>query len=143
MKLVHRAHPALRAAAAEVPFKTDVSWLIIVMWAEMTQGRGCGLAANQLGELDRVIVVHVDNFKQEIINPVITKRYGGKTTSREGCLSFPGITAPMIRDRQIIVEGFDRYWKPIKRKLKGRAAICVQHEVDHLDGVTIEGFPYD
>ena len=140
MKLVYGAHGALHAIAREVPqHDMSVTLLIVDMWRLMYQHRGIGLAANQVGELQRVIVVHADSFKQAIINPIITKFYGGQTTSKEGCLSFPRLTVPMVRSRKIIVEGFDENWKPIKCKLKGLAAYCVQHEVDHLNGITIAG----
>lgn len=107
----------------------------------MYQGRGVGLSANQVGELKRIIVIHADGFKQVIINPVIIKTYGGKSTQKEGCLSSPGLQVVKVRFKQIIVEGFDENWKPIKRKLKGLAARCVQHEIDHLNGVTINDKP--
>jgi len=137
MKLVYGA---LHTIAHEIPqHDMSVMLLIVDMWRLMYQHRGIGLAANQVGELQRVIVVHADSFKQAIINPVITKSYGGQTTSKEGCLSFPRLNVPMVRSRKIIVEGFDQNWKPIKRKLKGLAAYCVQHEVDHLNGITIAG----
>ncbi len=130
-------HPALTSSAKQVEHGANINDLIDSMWALMYSARGIGLAANQVGILDRVVVVHANGFKQELVNPVITKSYGGKVTSKEGCLSFPGVQAKMLRSKQIIVEGFDRDWKPIKRKLKGLAAYCVQHEIDHLDGKTI------
>lgn len=106
------------------------------MWQVMYHGKGIGLAANQIGETRRIIVIHAKGFKQAIVNPVITKSYGGKVMNQEGCLSFPGRTAKILRSKQIIVEGFDQDWKPVKRKLKGLTAYCVQHEVDHLNGVS-------
>ena len=138
MRLVYKGHQALNTIAAEVSYREDVTLLINLLWANMTQHRGVGLAANQIGLLQRVIVVHTVAFKQAFINPIITKRYGGQTTSCEACLSFPELyNVPMVRSRQIIVEGFDENWEPVKRKLKGLAAMVVQHEVDHLNGVTI------
>lgn len=130
-------HPALSAVCKEVDSKENVSGTIGLMWQAMYQGKGCGLAANQIGEDRRIIVIHANGFKQVIVNPVITKSYGGRVISKEGCLSFPGVTAKVMRHKQIIVEGFDQDWKPVKRKLKGLAAYCVQHEVDHLNGKTI------
>lgn len=85
----------------------------------------------------RIIVVNVNQLKQEFINPVIVKTRGSKTLSVESCLSFPGIQVKMWRYKDIIVEGFDRDWTPIRRKLKGLNACVVQHEVEHLDGITI------
>lgn len=132
-------HPALTSTAEEVPEGANVRELIDSLWAVMYASKGIGLAANQVGVLDRVIVVHANGFKQEFINPVITKKYGGQLLSKEGCLSFPGVETKMLRNRHVIVEGFDRDWKPVKRKLKGLAAYCAQHEIDHLNGKTIIG----
>lgn len=128
---------SLHVPAFEVASGEDVSALINDMWRLMYEHKGIGLAANQVGELRRVIVVHAKGFKQAFINPVIVRRYGGRKAEREGCLSFPGATVTKVREVQIIVEGFDQDWNPIRRKLKGLAARCVQHEVDHLDGKNI------
>lgn len=136
--IVTGQHPALHLIATEVPYKTDVSTLIDTMWDTMCHDHGIGLAANQVARMIRVIVVDANGFKQELINPVITKSYGGKSTAKEGCLSVPGKSITKVRDKKIIVEGFDRNWNPVRRKLKGLAAICVQHEIDHLNGITIE-----
>ncbi len=132
-----KGNPILHAVAEPVPDKAQVKSLIHLMWSVMYENKGIGLAAPQIGDSVRVIVVDANGFKQEIINPVIVKRYGGKHRAREGCLSYPGASVLVVRDKQIIVEGFDQDWKPIRRKLKGLAARCVQHEVDHLDGITI------
>lgn len=87
--------------------------------------------------LKRVIVIQTKGFRQVLINPVITGGYGGKSKQKEGCLSFPRLLVQKIRNKQITVEGFNEYWKPVTRKLKGDAARCVQHEIDHLNGITI------
>lgn len=130
-------HPALTSIAKEIPKGESIHFLIGMMWDLMYRNKGIGLAANQIGELKRVIVIHANGFKQELINPVITKRYGGKVMNKEGCLSYPLLQVKVSRYKQVIIEGFDRDWRPIKRKLKGLAAYCAQHEVDHLDGITI------
>lgn len=115
----------------------DIKSLLLSMWVIMYQGKGCGLAANQIGSNKRVIVVdNGSGLKLALINPVIVKRYGGKSTLKEGCLSFPGKQALVVRDKQIIVEALDQNFKPIRRKLKGLASRIVQHEVDHLNGIS-------
>ena len=93
--------------------------------------------ANQIGILKRVIVVDTGDFRQAFVNPTIERRYGGLHTQREGCLSYPDKTVPMVRAKQIIVTGWDEHWRPLRFKLKGFNARVVQHEVDHLDGRTI------
>lgn len=97
---------------------------------------GVGLAANQVGETKRIIMIDNGGFKAVILNPVITRRYGGQVNSKEGCLSFPGKLALVVRHKQITVEGYDTDWIPVAFKLKGVNAIVVQHEVDHLDGIS-------
>lgn len=126
----------LKQVAEEVPQFEDCMDLIKDMWNVMFQGRGVGLAANQVGVLKRIIVVQNKGFRQVLINPVITKGHG-KLKQKEGCLSFPRLLVNKIRHKQITVEGFNEYWKPVKMRLKGMDARIVQHEVDHLNGVTI------
>jgi peptide deformylase len=130
-------HQMLRATCKPVDPNDNIGPILDDMWELMYASKGCGLAANQVGVDLRMVVVHAAGYRQEIINPVITKAYGGWVKATEKCLSVPGKQAIMLRYKQIIVEGFDREWKPIKRKLKGPAARCVQHEVDHLNGITI------
>ena len=137
IKIRKNGHPALSSMAEPIEVGSDVSALLASMWDTMYHHKGIGLAANQIGELKRVIVIHAKGFKQELINPVIVKRGKAKDSSKEGCLSFPGMEVTMIRHKSITVEGYDRDWNPIRRKLNGLAAFCVQHEVDHLDGKTI------
>jgi len=136
-KTVKSGHSSLKARSFELYEGEDVAGLVAQMKQVMSTWGGIGLAANQIDCLQRVIVVKVGSFKQVIINPVITRRYGGKSTEREECLSHPGVISLVIRDKQIVVEGFDENWKPVKFKLKKLASRCVQHEVDHLDGVSI------
>lgn len=97
---------------------------------------GVGLAANQVGETKRIILVNTGSVRQFFINPVIVKKYGGTTMSTEGCLSFPGRRVRVVRARRIIIEGFSPDWKPLRFKFKNLNAVVVQHEVDHLDGIT-------
>jgi len=97
---------------------------------------GVGLAANQVGETKRIILVNTANVKQFFINPVVVKKYGGNIMSTEGCLSFPGRRVRVVRARRIIIEGFSPDWKPLRFKFNNLNAVVVQHEVDHLDGIT-------
>ena len=120
----------------EVTHGEDVSDLVRGMVKIMYEGKGVGLAANQVGDIRRVIIINADNFRKAIINPVITKTSKQTVKSVEGCLSFPKKEATIIRHKQITVEGFTPDWKPFKQKLRGLTAICVQHEVDHLNGIT-------
>ena len=117
MELVYRGNPALHTTAAAVKHGEDVRPLIDAMWGIMYAHKGAGLAANQVGVLKRVIVLHVGCFKQVIVNPIVMRRYGGRSTAKEGCLSYPGLEVLTVRDHQIAVKGFDQNWKPIKNQV--------------------------
>ena len=127
----------LYRVAEKVNKDDDVSSLIVNMIRIMQDNKGIGLAAPQIGISKRVIIVGTNNLRLVIINPIITKRKLGTTLSEEGCLSFPGLLKKIKRDKQIVVEGFNESWEPVKRKLRGLDSFIVQHEIDHLNGITI------
>ena len=129
--------PILKKRCDIVETDEDVKTLVDLMYKTMFLNKGIGLAAPQIGVLKRVIVISTNFITQEFINPEIVKVMGGRSTSNEGCLSFPNKRAYVSRYRTILIKGYDREWKPIEFKLKGISAYCAQHEVDHLNGVTI------
>ena len=101
---------------------------------------GIGLAAVQIGILKRLVVIDISKEDQKknplfLINPVIT--YKSKNTSiyEEGCLSLPGHFAEIERPSQCSVDYIDYNGKEKKLKADGLLATCIQHEVDHLNGV--------
>lgn len=142
MQLVSKKDPALRTVCDEVPHGEDMSELIDGMLKVMRTARGVGLAAPQVGECKRVVVIEYAAVKTAIINPVITKTPGKLVTSvGEGCLSYPGLKVDQKRHKRVIVEGFDRNWKPVRIDARNLTAFIVQHEVDHLNGVTIKNNP--
>lgn len=139
MNLQTRGAAVLHQVAEPVEKGEDMTPLLDRMWQVMVKERGIGLAANQVGVLKRVIIVSIPGgFCQELINPVITKRSKGIARSVEGCLSYPGAKISMKRAKTIVVEGYDRDGKHVRRKCRGIEAYCVQHEIDHLNGRTIE-----
>lgn len=99
---------------------------------------GIGLAAPQVGVLKRVIIIDLgeegDGKVYKLINPVITKRKG-EQVCREGCLSVPGLLGDVVRPKEITVEALDENGKKIVIKAKDLFAICLSHEIDHLDGI--------
>jgi len=127
----------LKIKSKEVNHGDDVSSIVDDMFILMDKSKGIGLAANQVGLDIRVIVVDVKGFRTEIINPVITRKSRKIKLSNEGCLSFPNRTAKIKRDDAVTVTGFDRNWNPIKKNCRGLLSYCIQHEIDHLDGITI------
>lgn len=135
-------HSVLYEVADPIPQDEDITELYRAMMKIMVINNGIGLAAPQVGISKRLIVFRLGNVPKTIINPIITKRKLGKMRSMEGCLSFPetikGERIQMSRDKQIVVEGFNEYWKPVKLKLRGLDACVIQHEIDHLNGITIK-----
>ncbi len=96
---------------------------------------GIGLAAPQVGRSIRAVVIDIgDGRLLEMINPVITAREGMAVDS-EGCLSVPGIFGEVERSEKVTVEYTTRYGKKRKLEADKLLARCVQHELDHLDGV--------
>lgn len=102
----------------------------------MYEARGIGLAATQVDVHERVIVIDISDSRDELlvlINPVITHK-DGETTYEEGCLSIPGIYDTVTRAKTIKVEYLDKDGKEQKLEADGLLAICIQHEIDHLNG---------
>jgi peptide deformylase len=110
--------------------------LIDDMFYTMYDAPGIGLAAPQIAVQERLIVVDVSEKKNEplaLLNPEII-RSAGKITWEEGCLSLPGIYANVNRPSDIIVRGMNRDGKMIELEANDLLAVCIQHEIDHLNG---------
>lgn len=135
-------HSVLYIVAKPIPQNEDITELYRAMFDLMIVNKGIGLAAPQVGISKRLIVFRLGSIPYTIINPTITRHKLGKMKSMEGCLSFPetipkGKQVKILRDKQIVVEGFNQYWKPIKLKLRNLDSCVIQHEIDHLNGITI------
>jgi peptide deformylase len=132
--------PVLRKKAAAVDKLTPADKKLIKdMFETMDAADGAGLAAPQVGVLKRIFVFRIGDEKHALINPKIVRREGQRTGD-EGCLSIPGVQAKVKRAKRVVVQGRDANNKPIEWELEdneetGRAATCVQHEIDHLDGI--------
>ncbi len=116
----------------------EVKDLVVSMAQTMVENQGVGLAAPQVGESKRVIVVVTDLEGQgifELINPRIIRKSKEMETGEEGCLSFPGIFLKIKRAKEVDVEGLDIKGEKIRLKAKGLLARVFQHEIDHLDGI--------
>lgn len=94
---------------------------------------GIGLAAPQVGELIRLIVIDIGEGLIALLNPKITKR-SGEQEFIEGCLSVPNLEAPIKRAAAVTVKGLDRSGRPTSIEAEGLLATVLQHEIDHLDG---------
>ncbi len=105
----------------------------------MYEAPGIGLAAVQLGILRRVIVIDISKDENKnplfIVNPKILNISKEKTIYEEGCLSLPGHFAEIERPAECTLEYLDFNGKKKKLKANGLLATCIQHEIDHLDGI--------
>jgi len=129
--------PRLRTRAAPVQvFDAALERLVADMFETMYAAPGIGLAATQVNVHQRLIVVDVSDAHDEpqvFINPVILKREGTEL-SEEGCLSVPQVFEPVERAERVTVRAQDVHGEFFERELDGLLAVCVQHEMDHLEG---------
>ena len=128
----------LRMQAREVErFDDDLARLAERMGHLMHDARGVGLAATQVGVLQRLFVFQpVDSDDVTVIvNPEITERSDEVEIADEGCLSLQGVLVPVERAFGVTIEGRDVEGKPLRLELEEIDARVVQHELDHLDGV--------
>jgi peptide deformylase len=137
-------HPTLRKKADKVTdFGSEFQELVDDMISTLHEESGAGLAAPQVNDLRQVILVEYGSDENEeipptlyvAVNPKITRFSKELAVGAEGCLSIPGFMGEVERAQEIIVEGLDRYGKPLKLKLGGWAARIFQHEIDHLNGI--------
>ena len=128
----------LRMRANEVErFDDDLARLADKMAHLMRDAHGVGLAATQVGVLQRLFVFQARDEEDvtAIVNPEITKRSSGVAVAEEGCLSLQGVLVPVERALDVTVEGQDVTGAPLRLELDEMDARVVQHEIDHLDGV--------
>ncbi len=133
-------NPFLRQKAKQVKEITPaIKQLVLDMTETMKAGDGIGLAAPQVGQLLRIIVVQPDPEQEVLvlINPEIKKTSFRKKIMEEGCLSLPELSLPVKRPIKIVVQGLNLEGKEIKIKTKGLLARVIQHEIEHLDGILI------
>jgi peptide deformylase len=131
----------LRQEAKEVAeINGQTQRLIDDMVETMYAAPGLGLAANQVGALQRLIVFDVAQKEgkprqpQIVLNPCIVGAEG-EITHEEGCLSVADFSAEVRRHAQVVVKGLDREGKPIEIIGEGLLAVVLQHEIDHLNGI--------
>lgn len=154
LEILHYPNPLLKRKSLPVEKVTpELQKLADDMLETMYAAPGVGLAAPQVGELVRLLVIdtrptdedgNVDearmtelerkvSFPIVIFNPEIVKKEG-TTTYEEGCLSVPGYTEEVQRAKWIEAHGLDREGRPLVIQTDGLLAICLQHEMDHLEG---------
>ncbi|MBX5466299.1 MAG: peptide deformylase [Firmicutes bacterium] len=135
MQIVQTDHPVLRQIAKPVPKVTRaVRDLIDAMAETMYAAGGVGLAAPQVGVSKRVIVADVGEGLIALVNPEILS-WAGVQNGFEGCLSIPDLVGEVERAAMVRVTGLDAAGHRVWIDAEGLLARCLQHEIDHLNGV--------
>jgi peptide deformylase len=147
-------HPILKQVAKPVAEVDDrVRKLLDDMAETMYAAPGIGLAAPQVGVSERIVVTAVPvrsglseesptdegsskTFLTELVNPIIVEK-DGAITCEEGCLSVPDVTIEVDRWERVVVEALDRNGELYAFEARGFYAVVFQHEIDHLDGITL------
>jgi peptide deformylase len=137
LDILHFPDPRLRNKAKPVAVVDDsIRRLIDDMLETMYQAPGIGLAATQVNVAKQVVVIDISENKDQplcLINPEIIER-DGIEQMEEGCLSVPGVYELVTRANHIRVRALDRDGKPFEMEAEELLAVCIQHELDHLDG---------
>ena len=132
--------PRLRTKAATIDAAqlADPAFQQLVddMFETMYEAPGIGLAASQVDVHQRFMVIDVSEEKNRplvFVNPEILEK-AGEQVYQEGCLSVPNIFADVTRANEILVRALDRHGKSFEMRVDGLLAVCIQHEMDHLEG---------
>ena len=137
LPILHYPDPRLHTVAAPVKAVDDrIRKLINDMAETMYAAPGIGLAATQVEVHERVIIIDISETRDQLqafINPVIIEK-SGEIETEEGCLSVPGIFDKVWRAERVTVQALNRDGEPFTLEAEGLLAVCIQHEIDHLDG---------
>ena len=139
-KIVIEPDPILRKKSDAIEKVDDeLRKLMDEMLETMYEAPGIGLAAVQIGILKRLIVIDISKEEKKnpifLINPEIITKSKNKSVYEEGCLSLPGQFAEIERPAECLIKYLDYQGKQKELKATGLMATCVQHEIDHLNGV--------
>jgi len=140
LKLVYYPDEILRTKAEPVGKITEkIAQFMDDMAETMYKSQGIGLAAPQVGLSRRILTMDVSSSEEglglvQMANPELIES-SGTILWEEGCLSFPGISAEVERAAEVTVRGLGREGEVVELELSGLGAVCMQHEIDHLDGI--------
>ena len=133
------------AKPADLTKKEEIKQLVTDLKDTLAASEGCGLAAPQIGESTRLVIVDGDvmkdvypyltGFRRTFVNPVILEESEEKTVYSEGCLSVPDFSETVARPMRMVVRGKDRHGEDIEIPADGLLARCLSHEIDHLNGI--------
>jgi peptide deformylase len=140
LEILQPPHPVLKTRASPVEaIDEDVRRLVADMFETMYKAPGIGLAAPQVGVGKRVVVIDVAEGEERrpttLVNPEILWRSEELATAEEGCLSLPSQFAEVTRPAAVRVRYRDADWTEHEVEADGLLARCLQHEIDHLDGI--------
>ena len=137
LEILHFPDPRLRKKAQPVEqVDEQVQGMVTDMFETMYAAQGIGLAATQVNLQWQIIVIDVSEDRNTplcLINPKIVASQG-EEEMQEGCLSVPGVFENVSRAEKITVEALDQHGELVVHEADGLLAVCVQHEMDHLDG---------
>lgn len=140
-------HPVLRKETQDIDASyPNLKELIDNMYETMYNADGVGLAAPQVGLVDRIFVIDLspladeespqyEGLKKTFVNARIISRTGDMVSTEEGCLSIPGINESVPRHDEIEIEYLDENLEPHTETFTGFTARVIQHEYDHIDGI--------
>lgn len=140
LEVLKEPHPVLSKKAEVVIDWQPIPQLVQDMLETMYHAKGIGLAAPQVGISKRLVVIDLQTNRKPskipyvLVNPVILKRKGIQI-SKEGCLSIPDCLYEVQRASDIEIMAQDKHGRSYRFKAQGLLANCIQHELDHLDGV--------
>ena len=138
LDILHYPDARLRTVARPISVVDDrIRQLAKDMAETMYDAPGIGLAATQVNVHERIIVVDVSDDQSDLrvlINPSVSKLDDQTKVYQEGCLSVPGIYDEVERPDRILVEALNLQGEPIQFEADGLLSVCIQHEIDHLDG---------
>ena len=148
LPIVVAPDPVLKSVALPVAEVTaEIRTLMDNMYATMINANGIGLAANQVSVLKRIIVAEVEYYENEqdpakaqpvkMANPEILSFSEDLFEVGEGCLSFPDVYEDRERPNTIVVRYIDENNQPQERTFDGLLSFCIQHEIEHLDGIVL------
>lgn len=138
LELLHDPDPRLRVMSQTVPEVTPwIRELLDRMLDTMYEHNGVGLAAPQVNHALRLVVMDVQDGSgpMKLVNPELSWVSPGSVRGQEGCLSVLGFSGHVTRPESVVVRYINELGEPCERSLSELAAKCVQHEIDHLNGV--------
>jgi peptide deformylase len=137
LNILEYPDPRLKKVAARVTaFTPDIERLVADLAETMYAAPGVGLAATQVDVHKRVIVIDISDTKDQLqvfVNPELVAAEG-EAECEEGCLSVPGYYDKVVRAATVTVRAQDARGEPFEIATDGLLAVCIQHEMDHLDG---------